>query len=127
MLILVPDTTSEPTLTDAPESARNGLSSTLNPTPESQTTPAGNRTPPPLHARVPAVAHGGTEGPSASGAAEPRNDARPSWGDLGYSRERVHPRAPSAQENQAAPRDISLFGPLWSLPNMARARHGRAT
>src|SRR5262249_7239441 len=40
MLILVPDTTSEPMSTDAPESARNGLSTTANATPESKTTPA---------------------------------------------------------------------------------------
>src|SRR5262249_5924004 len=45
MLILVPDTTSEPTLTDAPESARNGLSSTVTATPENKTTPAGSGTP----------------------------------------------------------------------------------
>src|SRR5262245_60643409 len=80
---------------------------------------------------MPAVAHGGAEGPIPIGAAEPRNDARPSWGDLGYSRERVHPRAPSAQENQAAPRDISLFWPPMVAPKYgpgaARPRDPRTT
>src|SRR5262247_1296868 len=40
ILILVPETTSEPMSTGTPESTRNGLSRTVTATPESKTTPA---------------------------------------------------------------------------------------
>jgi hypothetical protein len=64
----------------------------------------------PQDAHVPAVAHGGTEGPLAIGAAESRKAARRSL--VGHSGQRVHPRAPSAcPENQAAP--LAIVAPFW--------------
>src|SRR5262249_15541362 len=116
ILILVPETTSEPMSTGMPESVRNGFIRTVKATPERKTATAvsGTATRRMRTCRLWRTAPGNAQIPI--GAAKRPNDPRPSRGAPGYSRERVHPRPIRPRENQAAPLDISLFWPPMVAP-----------
>src|SRR5260370_1727287 len=109
MLILVPETTSEPTLTGRPESARNGFIRTVKATPERKTAAVVSGT---ATRKMRTCRLWRTAARKARVVSVRPNRATPR-GPPGLTSDTAVkefiPEPPSAQENQAAPLDISLF------------------
>src|SRR5262249_15671743 len=116
ILILGPETTSEPTSTGMPESTRNGFTRTVRATPERKTATVVSGT---ATRKMRTCLLWRTAARKARSLSARPNRARtpgPSWLTSDTAVKEFIPHPPSAQENQAAPLDISLFWPPMVAP-----------
>src|SRR5215468_1652047 len=116
ILILVPETTSEPTSTGRPESARNGFIRTAKATPERKTAAVVTGT---AIRKMRTCRLWRTAARKARAVSVRPNRATtpvPPGLTSDTAVKEFIPEPPSAQENQAAPLDISLFWPRMVAP-----------
>src|SRR5262249_4471541 len=130
ILILGPETTSEPTSTGMPARTRNGFTRNVRATPERKTPTLGSGAP---SRKMRTWLRWGTaarKGRARSARPNRATTRGAPWSTSDTAVKEFIPEPPSAQENHAAPLDISLFWPPMVAPKYgpgaARRRTTRA-
>src|SRR5499427_5957696 len=130
ILILVPETTSEPTSTGMPESTRNGFTRTVRATPERKTATVVSGTASRKMRTCLLWRTAARKARSLSARPNRATTRGAPWSTSDTAVKEFIPEPPSAQENHAAPLDISLFWPPMVAPKYgpgaARRRTTRA-
>src|SRR5262249_57870435 len=120
ILILVPETTSEPTSTGIPESTRSGFIRTVKATPERKTKTVVNGTAI-RKMRTCRLWRTAARKARSLSARPNRATTRGPWLTSDTAVKEFIPEPPSARENQATPPDISLFWPPMVAPKYGPA------